>query len=51
MQDAYTRLEVDKVASRAILFGVAVRRFAASTLPPANYYTPCNPPPRLLYTS
>lgn len=50
MQDAYTHLEIDKVSSPAILFGVAARRFAASALTPATYYTPYNPP-RLLYTS
>ena len=49
MQDAYTHLEIDKVTSLAIPFGEAARRFAASALTPANYYTPCNPP-RLLYT-
>ncbi len=45
MQDAYTPLEIDKAISPAILFGVAARRFAASALTPANYYTPYTLPP------
>ena len=44
MQDAHSHLDIGKAISPAILFGVAARRFAASALTPANYYTPCNPP-------
>ena len=44
MQDAYTHLDIDKAISPAILFDVAARRFTASALTPANYYTPCNLP-------